>query len=136
MFGDGGPDFDPAPSPMHGDGGPDLWGAGLLVALTGSLTQSLVDGVLVMPLSQTGLMCCAGLAVAWVQSAKPRAPSPEPWGGNSALATGVGLGSQPVAGILIGACNDSPRQRPARSGCLRESGAGPAQAQVLGVWMG
>lgn len=78
----------------------DLWGAGLLVALTGSLTQSLVDGVLVMPLSQTGLMCCAGLAVAWVQSAKPRAQShgaaTPRWRQGLALAVSLLLGSSLV----------------------------------------
>lgn len=58
----------------------DVWGAGLLVALSGSLTQSLVDGVLVMPLSQTALMCCAGLAVAWVHEQKI---APYHMGGNS-----------------------------------------------------
>ena len=44
----------------------DPIGQGLLVALVSSLVQSLVDGVLVMPLSQTMLVVTAGWAYAWV----------------------------------------------------------------------
>lgn len=44
------------------------WGTGLSVALLSALAQALVDGVVVMPMSQIALIACTALAVAWQQS--------------------------------------------------------------------